>query len=82
MYQACFLYNITEDQYKNMMARGCEVCGSVENLCIDHDHRCCPGKSSCGKCVRGTLCRSCNQADGFLKSNPEFARKLAIYLER
>ena len=27
---------------------------------IDHDHRCCPGSESCGKCIRGILCSSCN----------------------
>ena len=81
-YQAWFLYKLTEEVYLEMMAKGCEVCGSMENLCIDHDHSCCSGKSSCGECIRGVLCRSCNQAEGFLKSNPELARKLADYLER
>lgn len=29
-------------------------------LDVDHDHDCCPGTYSCGKCIRGLLCRSCN----------------------
>jgi hypothetical protein len=27
----------------------------------DHAHECCPGPTSCGRCVRGLLCWSCNR---------------------
>ena len=34
-------------------------------LAVDHDRRCCPGDKSCGRCVRGLLCGSCNPKLGF-----------------
>lgn len=62
----------------------CEVCGSQENLVFDHDHSCCPGQAidSCGKCIRGILCRNCNLAEGFLKSNEDFVLRLYLYLTK
>jgi hypothetical protein len=59
----------------------CGACGSVENLKVDHDHGCCPSVKSCGRCVRGWLCGSCNTAEGLLKT-PERARMLAAHMER
>jgi hypothetical protein len=80
--QVWVMYKLDADTYLEMVSKGCAVCGSMENLCVDHDHSCCEGKYSCGQCVRGILCRSCNQAEGFLKSNSVLVRKLADYLER
>lgn len=59
----------------------CEICSNTDNLVIDHDHSCCPGKGSCGKCVRGILCINCNLAEGHIK-NLDNAMKLVEYLLR
>lgn len=42
----------------------CALCrvstGAARALAVDHDHECCPGPTSCGRCARGLLCKSCN----------------------
>lgn len=59
-------YNITVEQYDRMLAdQGgvCAICKKppVKNrLHVDHDHACCDRGGSCGKCIRGLLCTSCN----------------------
>jgi hypothetical protein len=75
-------YGINPEQYQKMIADGCEVCGSFDSLCVDHDHSCCPTNFTCGKCVRGILCRRCNMLEGFLGNDIELARSLIGYLKR
>jgi hypothetical protein len=47
---------------------------------IDHDHSCCPGPRSCGQCIRGLLCSTCNTALGFLHNDPVKVSQLATYI--
>ena len=59
-------YNITARDYDQMFAEQhgrCRICKkqpTERRLHVDHDRSCCPGPTSCGKCVRGLLCVSCN----------------------
>lgn len=81
-------YSITYEQYWQIYeAQGgkCFICrranGTRRKLSVDHDHSCCKGSTSCGKCVRGLLCRSCNRnVLGHLRDDPEAFRRGIEYL--
>ncbi len=79
------LYGLTEEQFDALASQGCAICGVRDGpehrLHVDHDHTCCPGSKSCGKCVRGLLCRSCNQGLGNFKDAPSLLREAILYLE-
>lgn len=56
-------------------------CKSGVNLSIDHDHTCCPDKgTSCGKCIRGLLCYTCNMGIGFLQDRKDLMYSSIEYL--
>ncbi|MYY03042.1 MULTISPECIES: endonuclease VII domain-containing protein [unclassified Streptomyces] len=64
----------------------CTLCGrentTGRQLAVDHDHGCCSGTRSCGKCVRGLLCGSCNTGLGMFKDSPDLLRTAIAYLEK
>lgn len=59
-------------------ARGAAAKSAVN---VDHDHACCPGRRSCGKCIRGLAHGQCNTAVGLLGDDPERMRRVADNLE-
>ena len=90
-----FNHKISIEKYNLMLKEqdGKCLCGRVETvidhrtkkpraLSVDHDHKCCPGNRSCGKCVRGLLCQSCNMGLGKFHDDPELLEKFAAYLRR
>jgi|HubBroStandDraft_6_1064221.scaffolds.fasta_scaffold04118_11 hypothetical protein len=58
------------------------VRGRNANLCIDHNHNCCPKAKSCGKCLRGLLCGHCNLILGHAKDSRQVLQGLIDYLRR
>ena len=47
---------------------------------IDHDHRCCPAGSYCHSCVRGALCKNCNQGLGHFRDSVDDLLSGVLYL--
>lgn len=82
-------YGVTLDTYDAMLAAqggGCAICGADRSfdgssLAVDHDHACCPGEVTCGDCVRGLLCRSCNQGLGNFRDRADYLIRAANYLQ-
>lgn len=78
----CSTYNLSVMQFDMLIANGsCGICGSTDRLHVDHDHSCCPTSQSCGKCVRGMLCRACNHGLGNFKDSIEALENAIAYLE-
>lgn len=78
-----YYYNMTPEEYDELLkSQGgtCAICPRSDILCVDHDHNCCPGKRSCGSCIRGILCTGCNQGLGRFNDNHELLLRAAEYL--
>ena len=82
-------YGLTIAQYEEMESNqdgACAICGTRDSGStawhIDHDHSCCGSGRSCGKCVRGLLCRHCNQALGLAREDVEILDSMISYIGR
>ena len=69
-------HGLTDEKYNYLMQKQngcCAICKKPfipgEPPHIDHNHECCPGAYSCGKCVRGLLCINCNWGLGSFNDN-------------
>lgn len=80
--QAARQHGLTPQAYSALLEAGCRVCGSTEDLHVDHDHACCGNrnKDGCGKCVRGALCRLHNTQAGWIE-HPDVMKVIAYLAE-
>jgi len=80
------MYNLTQDDYEKLYRTNdskCWICSKEVNyyLHVDHDHSCCAGEKSCGNCVRGLLCHSCNSLLGHAKDDKQILLSAIKYLD-
>lgn len=91
----CKNHGITVERYEELLRAQngvCAICEQPEqrkgakggrwSLGIDHNHRCCPGRFGCAKCVRGLLCSRCNQAIALLSEDSKLFQRAVDYLGR
>lgn len=84
------LYGVTPEAFDEMRDAQDNTCGicdrsfegvASKNIHVDHDHNCCPGKKSCGNCVRSLLCGQCNTGLGMFRDDPGLLTRAAEYLQ-
>lgn len=83
-------HGLTVEEYNRILeSQGncCAICKSPEPngkglWHIDHDHECCDSVHSCGNCIRGLLCHSCNVAVGLFNDDVSLIEKAIRYLEK
>ena len=79
-------FNITQEQYDSILQKQggmCKICkkdNKGKRLCIDHDHSCCSGRYSCGKCIRGLLCNQCNRFIGEVNEDIDRLKSMVKYI--
>lgn len=60
----------------------CPICGqSGGERHVDHDHSCCQGSYSCGKCIRGLVCSECNQVIKWVERVQDVVPEVLEYLD-
>jgi hypothetical protein len=75
-------YGLTQEQFDLILTAqnyACAMChepfAAGQLIHVDHDHACCRGKNrSCGECIRGLLCHTCNIALGHIERRYAMAR--------
>lgn len=83
-------YKMTTEEYENLLEvqeHRCAICGRHESefekkFAVDHDHACCTGRTSCGKCTRGLLCVNCNNGLGRFMDQAEILESALRYVRQ
>ena len=66
-------FNLTSEERNRLIEKGCQICGSFENLHMDHNHK--TGE------FRGILCKDCNTGLGFFRDKINLLLEAAAYLD-
>lgn len=81
-------YCMSIEQYQELIVKQnnlCLLCNKPLDLTInnhiDHDHKCCDGEKSCGKCIRGVLHDQCNRYIAMIERYPNLLAPALKYIK-
>jgi recombination endonuclease VII len=80
-------YGLTPEDFIRILLEQdgkCAICSrefsKALTYSVDHDHACCPGEFTCGKCVRALICRRCNTMIGLAGDSISILESAIEYL--
>ena len=63
-------FGITLEVYRALIAQGCTICGTKEDVVLDHKEK-----------IRGPLCRAHNSMLGLARDDPMILQRAIVYLK-
>lgn len=71
------------EEQRRLQENKCDICKQeMIKACSDHNHLCCDGRKTCGKCLRGALCDKCNRGLGLLGDSIINLKAAITYLKK
>lgn len=82
-------FGLSTEQFAALITAQKNACGICRGtfdeegnrIYVDHDHSCCPGVKTCGRCIRGLLCNNCNSSLGWFKDSTQSILAAVAYLQ-
>ena len=90
--QSLLRHGLNKESYTRILLsqeNSCAICktntpdliGRWTYFVVDHDHTCCPGRYSCGNCIRGLICDRCNLVLGKVKDDILLLQSMINYID-
>ena len=89
VYRLKHYFGLSPEKWDEMLAAqkgACYLCDEPLDLerqgkvHVDHDHACCRGDKTCGRCIRGLACDLCNRGIGAFADDPDRIERVAARL--
>lgn len=75
-------YQLSNKRLEELCTTPCQICGATKHLHIDHDTECCQiAYWTCGQCIKGVVCKDCNNVITISSFKVDLLEKAIEYLK-